>query len=506
MAIIKLLKVDTTPDTWLADAIYYVKEEDSDIAEAFITSTDGLPVGIANTDAMTEILADPGFLPSAIGYTPEDSANKGIAGGYAGLDGAAQIPAIQLPSYVDDVLEYDVLASFPAVGVTGIIYVALDTNKSYRWTGSTYVEISASPGTTDNLSEGSVNLYFTNARVNTFLTTWAGSAAITTLGTIVTGIWHGTQIADDYIASAAVWTAKQAALGYTAENTANKNQINGYAGLDSGGKVAAAQLPSYVDDVLEYSGTGTFPVSGTTGIIYVALDTNKVYRWTGSVYTEISPSPGSTDSVPEGSLNLYYTAARVNTLLAAFTGSANIVTLGTITTGTWHGSAIADLYISSSATWNAKQAALGFTPENAANRNIAGGYAPLDGSAKVPVANLPTVTATIAVNLDGQGTILTTGQKGYVRVPYAATITGWSIVGDVSGSCVFDVWKSASFPTVANTITASAKPTLTSATNTSSTTLTGWTTSINSGDIIGWNLDSVSTLTRAILQLTITKT
>jgi hypothetical protein len=55
-----------------------------------------------------------------------------------------------------------------------------------------------------------------------------------------------------------------------------------------------------------------FPSVGTAGIIYVALDTNKVYRWSGTVYVEISPSPGSTDAVPEGSINLYYTNARAS--------------------------------------------------------------------------------------------------------------------------------------------------------------------------------------------------
>lgn len=74
------------------------------------------------------------------------------------------IAAARLPSYVDDVLEYANLAALPGTGETGKIYVALDTNKTYRWSGSAYVEIAASPGTTDSLTEGSTNLYFTNAR------------------------------------------------------------------------------------------------------------------------------------------------------------------------------------------------------------------------------------------------------------------------------------------------------------------------------------------------------
>lgn len=53
------------------------------------------------------------------------------------------IDSARLPSYVDDVLEYADLAALPATGETGKIYVALDSNKTYRWSGSTYVEISA---------------------------------------------------------------------------------------------------------------------------------------------------------------------------------------------------------------------------------------------------------------------------------------------------------------------------------------------------------------------------
>ncbi len=102
-----------------------------------------------------------------------------------------------------------------------------------------------------------------------------------------------------------------------AEATANKGQANGYASLDGDGKVPSAQLPSYVDDVLEYANLAGFPATGSSGIIYVAQDTNKVYRWSGSTYIEISPSPGSTDSVTEGSTNLYYTDARARAAVSA---------------------------------------------------------------------------------------------------------------------------------------------------------------------------------------------
>jgi hypothetical protein len=72
--------------------------------------------------------------------------------------------------------------------------------------------------------------------------------------------------------------------------SSQKGQINGYASLDETGKVPSSQLPSYVDDVLEFPNFISFPISGSTGIIYIALDTNRTYRWSGSTYLEISPS------------------------------------------------------------------------------------------------------------------------------------------------------------------------------------------------------------------------
>lgn len=73
----------------------------------------------------------------------EAIANKGVANGYAGLDATGKVPVAQLPSYVDDVLEFANLAGFPATGEAGKIYVALDTNKTYRWSGSAYIYITS---------------------------------------------------------------------------------------------------------------------------------------------------------------------------------------------------------------------------------------------------------------------------------------------------------------------------------------------------------------------------
>ena len=72
--------------------------------------------------------------------------------------------------------------------------------------------------------------------------------------------------------------------------TSLKGTSNGLAELDANGKVPSAQLPSYVDDVLEYAKKSSFPSQGESGKIYVDLDKNLTYRWSGSTYVEISPS------------------------------------------------------------------------------------------------------------------------------------------------------------------------------------------------------------------------
>ena len=68
----------------------------------------------------------------------------GAANGIAELDANGKVPSSQLPAYVDDVVEYDSRTAFPSTGTSGIIYIAKDTNKTYRWSGTTYVVISES--------------------------------------------------------------------------------------------------------------------------------------------------------------------------------------------------------------------------------------------------------------------------------------------------------------------------------------------------------------------------
>jgi hypothetical protein len=114
-----------------------------------------------------------GFATSAQGSKADaaiPASQKGAANGVASLGSDGKVPATQLPAYVDDVLEYVNLAGFPTTGESGKIYVAMDTNKTYRWSGSAYVVIS------DTLALGETS--------STAYAGDKGKAATTAIGTL----------------------------------------------------------------------------------------------------------------------------------------------------------------------------------------------------------------------------------------------------------------------------------------------------------------------------------
>ena len=105
-------------------------------------------IGLANVEnkSSTQIRSEltKENVTNALGYTPIDESRIGAANGVASLDASGRIPASQIPGGFDNIEEYDNLAAFPTTGEEGKIYVAKDTNLTYRWTGSQYVEISPS--------------------------------------------------------------------------------------------------------------------------------------------------------------------------------------------------------------------------------------------------------------------------------------------------------------------------------------------------------------------------
>ena len=110
--------------------------------------------------------------------------------------------------------------------------------------------------------------------------------------------------------------------------------------------------------------------------------------------------------------------------------------------------------------------------------------------------------------IDGGGSVITTGIKGDLIVDFAGTIQEVTLLADQTGSIVVDIWKSSAAvfpPTVAHTLTASAKPTIGAAEKSTNNTLVGWTTAITAGDTFRFNVDSIDTIERCTLSLKIAR-
>lgn len=117
-------------------------------------------------------------------------------------------------------------------------------------------------------------------------------------------------------------------------------------------------------------------------------------------------------------------------------------------------------------------------------------------------------TGVVEFIIDGGGVAITTGLKGYLEIPYACTITEVALLADRSGSIVVDIWKCSyanfnpgTHPVAADKITASAPPTISSSYKSKDSTLTGWSKSFAAGDIVGFNVNSVSTIQRVTLSM-----
>jgi hypothetical protein len=116
--------------------------------------------------------------------------------------------------------------------------------------------------------------------------------------------------------------------------------------------------------------------------------------------------------------------------------------------------------------------------------------------------------ASITFIIDGGGSAITTGQKGHLEIPFDCEIERVTLLADQTGSIVIDIWKDtyANFPpTSADSICGGNKPTISNAQKYQDSTLTGWTKTINAGDILAFNVDSAATITRVTLALKVKK-
>jgi hypothetical protein len=195
-----------------------VKQTEWDTASAERLRWDGSATGLNATTGRASL---------QLGSAAQRDAGT-AAGNVPILDGSGLVPSALLPGFVDDVLEYANIAAFPATGEVGKLYISLATNRQYRWSGSIYVEINPSPGSTDAVPEGSVNLYFTSARGQSAASSWWSSYR-STIG--------------DQLATAANQTAARSAINAGTSNVA----ISGSAAQPLGATASAGSTGQAAD-------------------------------------------------------------------------------------------------------------------------------------------------------------------------------------------------------------------------------------------------------------------
>lgn len=475
-----------------------------DSTHRFVTDTEK-SAWTAKQDAL-------GFTPSAVGhdheysefaYVPEDPANKGVASGYCPLDADGLVSEDYLPltSFVVDT------------------YTTLQFNDSIEGVTIFVTDASGDPSLTSGWG-----LYIGDGTDWLLVQSEQYGASVTESATrrFVTDTEKST------------WSGKQDALGFTAENSANKGAANGYAPLGADQKVPSANLPTMAagsvawDDVtskpttfapsthasthstgqadaITPSNIGAAASSHTHGATDVTEDSTHrfVTDTDKSTWSGKQDALGFTaeNSANKGQANGYAGLGADGLVPTAQLPASNTTFLSlTDTPSSYSGQASKVVRVNSGAT--ALEFVDASTPGAHASTHADGGSDEVTPAAIGAATDDHTHTVAIGITVDGSGSVLTTGSKGFRTIPDAATIVGWQIISDQSGSIVFDIKKCAhaNFPTTAS-ICASAKPTVSSAQIAHDETLTGWTTAITAGDILEFVIDSASTVTRATLTL-----
>ena len=259
-------------------------------------------------------------------------------------------------------------------------------------------------------------------------------------------------------------------------------------GLAQGAIASNFYWKSSLTDLQAISGSA----SGDRGIVITDEGAVSFYYHNGTSWTEATL--GSVDSLPDPNANvlLYWNNTSKGldflTPTSAFTTSGGQIDLAT--------SAVTTDKIADSAVDSFKLATSAVTTDKIADSAVTAGK--IADSAVSP-AKLDAAADDVGLTyvIDGYGSAITTGLKGFIVAPFSGTISRVDLVADVSGSIVVDLWKMyASIPTVSDTITASDKPTLSSSQYVSNTSISGWTTAVSTGDVIGFNVDSASTVTK----------
>ena len=168
----------------------------------------------------------------------------------------------------------------------------------------------------------------------------------------------------------------------------------------------------------------------------------------------------------------------------------------------------ADVTITQSLSMGAEARVEGdLIPDTADSRSLGDASHRFQKIYSVDPIDFPVRTIAVPFIVDGGGSVITTGSKGYVVLPINCTLKSWELLADVTGSIVVDVKRAnfTAFPTTAS-ITGTDKPTLVAAQkNSNGGPLINWTAaSMVAGDVLEFNVDSAATVKRLLVSLTAT--
>lgn len=296
------------------------------------------------------------------------------------LDSNGIIKSQYLPSYVDDVVEYANRAAFPSVGDKSKLYLAQDTGDIYRWTGTQYVNMLSADGiaaqaakVTNALKfgsksyDGSVAQTITKADLglgnveNVALSTWKGSTNITTLGVITTGTWHGTKIANAYLANSSI------TIGTTKFNLGDaKTAIEGLTSLlfsGASGALTYNKTDKYYSlaDNLVVNGILASGTSGTGGGDgYSQVEWADIQKMTGSVSGSLASAYAVKESYSALNTIVSKKADKItlDAVTTRVTSLENKYTAVTTDIATHIGNTTVHITSAERTAWNNKQAAI----------------------------------------------------------------------------------------------------------------------------------------------------
>lgn len=225
---------------------------------------------------------------SALGFAPENPANKNATNGYAGLSsGKLTLSQLQEVASITDLTDY-ITVSGTGTTALKVTLTGLATNDCLLWNGTNWVN----SNTCASGATGITSLNTLSAASQIFVTGTSGSDFnISSSSSTHTFNLPSASALNRGLLLAADWTIfnnKQDALGFTAENSANKNTTNGYAGLSSG-KLTLSQMQEVlgIGDLSDFTGKSG---SGTTalGATITSVQTNDCIKWDGAKWVNSS--------------------------------------------------------------------------------------------------------------------------------------------------------------------------------------------------------------------------